>query len=163
MLLSPALLRGERVLINLKMGAGAGPGLKGNPAVALYAPTEGLFLFALQPFEGATACDLILGRAECSLEGSVYTLFSGRPITGGNHESKIWFLRVPAYLPSKAGVSWRDGEGSMRAGSLVDLLAELRVEDSTPRHHFGPQPVRFCLSFTQSDAAKEYPPLVRSR
>ena len=50
---SRALLRGDRVLVNLKIGAGTGPGLKGHPAVALYAPREGLFLFALQPFEGA--------------------------------------------------------------------------------------------------------------
>lgn len=134
LLLSPALLRGDRVLVNLKMGAGAGPGLKGNPAVALYAPREGVFLFALQSFEGATACDVIHGRAECSLEGSVYTLFSERPITGGNQQTKIWVLRVPAYLPSKVGVSWRDGDGAIAAGPLRYLIAELRVEESTLRH-----------------------------
>jgi len=134
LLLSPALLSDDRVLVNLKMGAGTGPGLKGNPAVALYAPREGLFLFALQPFEGAAACDVIHGRADCSFEGSVYTPFSERPITGGNEESKIWVLRVPAYLPSRVGVSWRDGKASMTAGSLHDLLQELRAEESTLRH-----------------------------
>jgi len=134
MLLSPALLRSDRVLVNLEMGAGTGPGLKGNPAVALYAPPEGLFLFALQPFEGAAACNVVHGRADCSLEGSVYTLFSERPITGGVQESKIWVLHMAAYLPSKVGGSLRDREGSMRAGSLHDLLTELRVEESTLRH-----------------------------
>jgi len=134
LLLLPVLLRGDRVLINLKMGAGTGLGLKGNPAVALYAPPEGLFIFALQPFEGATACEVILGRAACSLGGSDYTLFSARPITGGDHESKIWLFHVPTYLPSKVGVSWRDGEGSMKAGELHDLLTELKVEGSTSRH-----------------------------
>ena len=134
LLLSPALLRGDRVLVNLRMGAGTGPGLKGNPAVALYAPPEGLFLFALQPFDGAAACDVIHGRADCSLEGGVYTLFSERPITGGDGDSKIWVLRVPAYLPSRARGSWRDGEASMTAGPLQYLLKELRVEESTLRH-----------------------------
>jgi hypothetical protein len=127
LLLSPALLFGDRVLMNLKMGAGTGPGLKGNLAVALYAPPEGLFIFALQPFGGATPCEVILGRAECRLEGGDYTLFSARPITGGDHESKIWLLHVPTYLPSKVGVSWRDGESLMKAGELHDLLTELRV------------------------------------
>jgi len=133
-LLLPVLLRGDRVLINLKMGAGTGLGLKGNPAVALYAPPQGLFIFALQPFEGATPCEVILGRAACNLEGSEYTLFSARPITSGDDESKIWLFHVPTYLPSKVGVSWRDGEGSMTAGELHNLLTELRVEGSTSRH-----------------------------
>jgi len=100
----------------------------------LYAPPEGLFLFALQPFEGAAACNVVHGRADCNLEGSVYTLFSERPITGSDQESKIWVLHMAAYLPSKVGVSLRDGEGSIRAGSLQDLLTELRVEESTLRH-----------------------------
>src|SRR5229473_1140884 len=89
LLMFPALLRGDRVLANLKMGAGTGTGLRGNPAVALYAPPDGLFIFALQPFEGATACEVILGRAVCSLEGTDYTLFSDRPIA---EQSTIWVL-----------------------------------------------------------------------
>jgi hypothetical protein len=128
LLMPPALLRGDRVLVNLKMGAaGTGTGLR-NAAVASYAPPDGLFIFALQPFDGATACEVILGRAVCSLEGNDYTLFSARSITGRDHESKIWVLRVPAYIPSKAGVSWRDHEGSIQAGELFQLLGELRVE-----------------------------------
>ena len=134
MLMFPALLRGDRVLTNLEMGAGTGPGLGGNPAVALYAPSEGLFVFALQPFEGATACKVTLGRASCTLEGDNYTLLSARPITGGDQESKIWVLLVPKYIPSKVGVNWRDGEGSMKPGDLSDLLAELRVEGFASRH-----------------------------
>jgi hypothetical protein len=133
LLMFPALLRGDRVLVNLKMGAGTGPALSGNPAVALYAPPDGLFIFALQPFEGATACDVILGRAVCSLKGNEYTLFSARPITGGDQETKIWVRRVSTYIPSKVGVSWRDDEGSIKAGELSPLLAELRVEGFTAR------------------------------
>lgn len=133
-LMFPALLRGDRVLINLKTGAGTGLGLSGNPAVAVYAPAEGLFIFALQSFEGATACGVTLGRAVCSLEGDDYTLFSARPITGGDQESKIWVLRVPTYIPSRVAVSWRDDEGSIKSGELSRLLAELRVEGfASPR------------------------------
>jgi hypothetical protein len=134
LLMSPALLRGDRVLANLRMGVATGPGLPGNPAVALYAPSEGLFIFALQPFEGASACQVILGRAECSLQGSDYTLLSARPIAALDDESKIWALHVPAYRPSKVGVSWPDSKASMRAGALHNLLTELRVEGSTPSH-----------------------------
>jgi hypothetical protein len=131
LLMSPALLRGDRVLANLTMGIATGPAMPGNPAIALYAPSEGLFIFALQPFEGASACQVVLGRADCGLQGSHYTLFSERPITAVDHESKIWVLRVPGYRPSKVGVSWPDSEASMNAGPLHNLLAELRVEGST--------------------------------
>ena len=132
-LMFPALLRGDRVLVNLKVGAGTGAGLRGNAAIALYAPPDGLFIFALQPFDGATPCEVILGRAVCSLEGNDYTLFSARPITGGDQESKIWVLRVPAYIPSKDGVRWRDHEGPIQAGELSQLLRELRVEGFASR------------------------------
>src|SRR6266850_626301 len=132
-LMFPALLRGDRVLVNLRISAGTGTGLRGNAAVALYAPPDGLFIFALQPFDGATPCEVLLGRAICSLEGNEYTLFSARPIIGGDQESKIWVRRVPTYIPSKVGVSWRDNEGSIKAGELSRLLAELRVEGFTAR------------------------------
>jgi hypothetical protein len=131
-LMFPALLRGDQVLVNLKIGTGTGA-LRGNPAIALYAPPDGLFIFALQPFEGATACDVILGRAVCSLEGHEYTLFSAKPITGGDQESKIWVRHVSTYIPSKVGVSWRDDQGSIEAGELARLLVELRVEGFTAR------------------------------
>ena len=130
----PALLRGDRVMANLKVGAGTGPGVRVNPAIALYAPPEDLFIFALRPFEGATACEVTLGRAVFSLEDNDYTLFSERPIIGGDQESRIWVLHVPNYIPSRIGVSWRDGEGSMLAGELSDLLAELRVAGLASHH-----------------------------
>lgn len=132
-LMFPALLRGDRVLVNLKISAGTGTGLRGNPAVALYAPPDGLFIFALQPFDGATPCEVILGRAVCSLEGNEYTLFSARPIIGGDQESKIWVRRVSTYIPSRVGASWGDDEGSIKAGELSRLLAELRVEGFAAR------------------------------
>jgi hypothetical protein len=67
MLWSPAILRGDRVMVNLKVGAATGSGLLGNPAIALYVPPEGLFIFALQLFDGATACEVTLGKAMFSL------------------------------------------------------------------------------------------------
>lgn len=129
-LMLPVFSRGDRVLANLKLGAGTGSGLRGNPAIVLYAPAEGLFVFALQPFKGAGACKVILGRAECTLDGKDYTLLSARPITGGDQKSRIWVLRVPDYIPSRTGVNWRDDEAAMRAGELSQLLSDLRV----PRH-----------------------------
>jgi hypothetical protein len=132
MLMSPALLRDDRVMANLKVGAATG--LRGNPAIALYAPPEDLFIFALQPFDGATACEVTLGKAMFSLGGNDYTLFSERPIIGGDQESRIWVLHVAKYIPSRVGVSWREGDGSMMAGELRELLARLRVEGSTARH-----------------------------
>jgi len=132
MLMSPALLRGDRVMANLKVGAATG--FRGNPAIALYAPPEDLFIFAVHPFDGATACAVTLGKAMFSLGGNDYTLFSERPIIGGDQESRIWVLHVAKYIPSRVGVSWREGDGSMMAGELHELLARLRVEGSTSRH-----------------------------
>lgn len=51
MLMSPVLLRGDKVLANLRVDAGAGAAMR-NPTVAVYAPQEGVFVFALEPFEG---------------------------------------------------------------------------------------------------------------
>ena len=125
MLMSPALLRGNRVLANLR--GGAGTGAMRNPAIAVYAPEEGLFLFALQPFEGATMCRVILGRAECQLDGETYTLFSARPITGGE-DPKIWASRVPGAAPTGGGLYWvREKQGAIAAGELSKLEAELGV------------------------------------
>jgi hypothetical protein len=133
-LMSPALLRGDRVMVNLKDGAGTGPGIRGNPAIALYAPPEDLFIFALRPFKGATACEVTLGRAVFRLEGNDYTLFSDRPIIGGDQESRIWVLHVGKYIPSKVGVSRRDGEGWVKPGELADLLPELGVKGSASHY-----------------------------
>ena len=125
MLLSPALLRGDKVLANLR--GGAGTGAVGSPAVAVYTPEEGMFLFVLQPLKGATACRVILGRAECQLEGETYTLFSARPITGGE-DPKIWALRVPGAAPTASGLYWvREKNGAIAAGELSMLEAELGV------------------------------------
>lgn len=129
-LMSPALLRGDRVLVNLKIGAGTGPGIRRNPAIALYAPTEDLFIFALRPFEGAKACEVTLGRAVFTLEGDDYTLFSERPIIAGDAESRIWVLHVAKFVTpmvGRVGVISRSGAAWMKAGELRDLLTELRV------------------------------------
>ena len=131
-LMSPTLLRGDRVLLNLKNGAVTGTAMRGNPAAALYAPPDGLFIFALQPFDKATACEVLHGKATCSIDGNEYTLFSERPIMAADQGSKIWALRVPAYNPSKAGVSWQDGGGSIKVGELSELLGELKIEGLAP-------------------------------
>jgi hypothetical protein len=134
MLMSPALLRGDRVMANLKVGAGTGPGVRGNPAIALYAPPEDLFIFALQPFEGATACEVTLGRAMFRLEGNDYTLFSERPIIAGNQESRIWVLHVAKYIPSRVAHMEPSPSPQLTPGELHELLARLGVEGSTSRH-----------------------------
>jgi hypothetical protein len=133
-LMAPALLRDDRVMVNLKQGGGADRGLRGNPAIALFAAPEDLFIFALEPFEGATACEVLFGRAECRLEGSNYTLFSERPILAEDHQSKIWVLHVNKYIPSRVEKSWLDGQSWMRPGELPDLLSELKVGGVAPHH-----------------------------
>lgn len=133
-LMSPALLRDDRVMANLKVGAGTGPGMRGNPAIGLYAPPEDLFIFALRPFDGATACEVTLGRAVFSLEGNDYTLFSDRPIIREDPESRIWVLHVAKYVPPRVEASRRDREGWLRPGELPDLLAELGVKGLASRH-----------------------------
>ena len=129
-LMSPALLRGDRVLLNLKVGAATGTALRGNPAIALYATPDGLFIFALKPFDGATPCEVDAGRAACTLEGNEYTLLAARPITAGDRDSKIWALHVSPYNPSRDGITWPKRSGSITAGELSELLRELKVEAS---------------------------------
>ena len=125
MLMSPALLRGNKALANVRGGAGTGA-LK-EPAIVVYAPEEGMFLFAVQPFEGATACRVILGRAECQLDGAAYTLFSARPITGGENP-KIWALRIAGGVPGGSGLHWvQEKGGAIAAGELPKLEAELGI------------------------------------
>jgi len=125
MLMSPALMRGDRVLANLRGSAGTGS--MRSPAVAVYAPGDGMFLFALQPFTGAAACRVVLGRAECELDGEAYTLFSARPITGGEGP-KIWAFRVAGGTPGGTGVHWvRERNGAIAAGELGKLEAELGI------------------------------------
>jgi hypothetical protein len=131
-LMAPALLRDDRVLVNLKQGAAAYRGVRGNPAIALFAAPEDLFIFALEPFEGATACEVLFGRAEFRLEGNNYTLFAERPILGEDHQSKIWVLHVNKYIPSGVEKSWLDRQSWMRPGMLSDLLSELKVGESVP-------------------------------
>ena len=100
----------------------------------LYALRKASLFLISNPSEGASGCQVVLGRADCSLQGTNYTLFSERPITAVGHESKIWVLRVSGYRPSKVGVSWPDSEDSMNAGPLHNLLTELRIEGSTSPH-----------------------------
>jgi hypothetical protein len=133
-LMSPAILRGDRVMVNLKNGAGAGPGIRGNPAIAVFAPPEDLFIFALQPFEGATACEVTLGRAEFNLEGNNYTLLSDRPIIGEDRESRIWVLHVSKYTPPRFEPSRGDGKGWVEPGKLPKLLTELGVKGLASRY-----------------------------
>jgi len=134
-LMAPALLRDDRVMVNLKQGGGADRGLGGNPAIAVFAPPEDLFIFALEPFEGATACEVLFGRAEFRLESNNYTLFSERPILGEDHQSKIWVLRVKVkYVPSKVEQGGVDGKGWVQPGELSDLLTQLKVKGIVSHH-----------------------------
>jgi len=132
-LMAPALLRDDRVMVNLKQGGGADRGLGGNPAIAVFAPPEDLFIFALEPFEGATACEVLFGRAEFRLESNNYTLFSERPILSEDHQSKIWVLRVK-YVPSKVEQGGVDGKGWVQPGELSDLLTQLKVKGIVSHH-----------------------------
>ncbi len=85
---SPVLARGHQILLDLRDSAAEAENKSGNPAIVLYAPPEGLFAFALKPFEGAVPCEAILGQARCTLEAEQYTLFSATPITGGYQPRK---------------------------------------------------------------------------
>jgi len=133
-LIAPALPARRTSYGESEQGAGAYGAVGGNPAIALFAAPEDLFIFAVKPFEGATACEVLFGRAEFRLEGSNYTLFSERPILGEDRQSKIWVLHVNKYIPSTVEKSWLDGQGWLRPGELSDLLSEVKAGGLVPLH-----------------------------
>jgi hypothetical protein len=69
--------------------------------IYLYVPRQGLFTFALQPFEGAVKGKASWSEATFNIHDHDFYLLSGSPITGGDQPHDIWVSLQGDYLPSK--------------------------------------------------------------
>jgi len=58
--------------------------------IYLYVPRQGLFTFALQPFEGAVKGKASWSEATFNIHDHDFYLLSGSPITGGDQPHDIW-------------------------------------------------------------------------
>jgi hypothetical protein len=117
-----ALVRGSEFLGELAQGVSAGAA---DPAIAIYVPQEGVFVFTLKPHEGAVEGVTEFGRAHFKIGGQDYILFSATPITGGPQPREFWVFRDPdchrwcsAKTPTLIG-----------AGTLSNVLEFMRKED----------------------------------
>jgi hypothetical protein len=96
----PALLRdGREVVVTINAGTTS----KAGDVTTLYAPGAGLFLFGLDPFEGATPA--LAGGAALTFEagGNKYALYSTLPMTAGEQPRRVWVRHLREYRPAGQG------------------------------------------------------------
>ncbi|MBZ5537687.1 MAG: hypothetical protein LAO31_17155 [Acidobacteriia bacterium] len=102
------------------LAAGSAMSASGNdPAVAFYAPKEGLFVLALHPFEGAIEGRSYWGQVQFNLDGADYKVLSVTPITGGSQPRSVWIRRY-----------WISGgeDSPVMSGDLSHLLQEIKMK-----------------------------------
>ena len=118
-LFSPALLRDNQILLN--MAGSRGAATETDPAMALYSPGLGRFVFSTVPFQGAIEGKLQFSQISFTLEDKSYVLLTGAQIS---RSERVWVLHQPEWRP--VGLrSWRpEDEPMMEASSLQILLGE---------------------------------------
>jgi hypothetical protein len=91
------LVRDQQVLAPLS-GMSTMIGEREN-RIYLYVPRQGLFTFALQPFEGAVKGKASWSQADFTIDDHHFYLLSGSPITGGDQPHDFWVSLQGDYLP----------------------------------------------------------------
>lgn len=94
-----ALIRDKEVLAS--PGGASVMITENGRGACLYLPGQGLFTFALQPFEGAVKGQASWSEARFTIDGHDFYLLAGSPITGGEQPHDIWVSLKADYLPSK--------------------------------------------------------------
>ena len=69
-----------------------------DKGISLYLPGQGLFTFALQPFEGAVKGEANWSQAKFKIGGHHFDLLSGAQITGGDQPRDIWVSLKADYV-----------------------------------------------------------------
>jgi hypothetical protein len=69
-----------------------------DKGISLYLPGQGLFTFALQPFEGAVKGEANWSEAKFKIDGHRFYLLSGAQITGGDQPRDIWVSLKADYV-----------------------------------------------------------------
>ena len=94
------LIRDKQVL-TLPWGASGQIEEKNHKGISLYLPGQGLFTFALEPFEGAVKGEASWSEAKFTMDDHHFYLLTGSPMTGGDQPHDIWVSLKADYLPSK--------------------------------------------------------------
>jgi hypothetical protein len=117
----PALIRDRQSLV---VTMNAGSTVRAGHVAALYAPGNGLFLFAAARFEGAN--EAIAGGAAIAFtsEGHQYTLYSTLPVTGGDQPHTVWVRHMSDYRPSEHGTF--GGQDTLPGLGSGDLAAYVK-------------------------------------
>jgi len=119
-LLSPALIRDNQLLVNMPGSMVADTETDPDPAIALYSPGLGRFVFSTVSFPGAIEGKLQASQITFTLENKSYLLLAGAPIS----RSRIWVLHQPDWRPPVAELSASEDQPMLEASSLQILLAE---------------------------------------
>ena len=69
-----------------------------DKGISLYLPGQGLFTFALQPFEGAVKGEANWSEAKFKIDGHRFYLLSGAQITGGDQPHDVWVSLKADYV-----------------------------------------------------------------
>lgn len=98
MILTHFVLIRDRQVLDLPWGASASFEER-DKGISLYVPGQGLFTFALQPFDGAVKGEASWGETQFTIDGHHFYLFNGSPMTGGDQPRDIWVSLKADYLP----------------------------------------------------------------
>ncbi len=84
--------------------------IRQDEAFYIWAPGEGYFTLALQPFEAAIKGEASWGEIRFTLDGHDYFLLSASPITGGDQPHPIWVSRDVIHVPIHEPAFFGTGE-----------------------------------------------------
>lgn len=95
-LIWPALLRDGKFVGGLN---GATAEALGDGVACLYIPSQGLFLFSRDSFDGASEANVENSQVRFTLQNSTYLLLTGAPIVsfGGEARGIVWVRRLPKF------------------------------------------------------------------
>ena len=92
-IVSPIFLRGDTVLHDFE----GGTAIEGEQEVVrMYIPDQGLWIFSLQPMQGAVPGRINLNRILFQLDGQSYSVITGTPVA---RTQQIWILHDANYHP----------------------------------------------------------------
>ncbi|HZY62683.1 MAG TPA: hypothetical protein VFE38_09165 [Edaphobacter sp.] len=113
-MISPILLRGDRVLFDANGGsASAG---QPKPAFWVYVPGDGIYILSLSSMPGSVQGHAEDNRVSFEIAGQTYKFVTGAPIT---REEQVWILHSP---------NAKSPGGIFGSGSLDGILQLLQIK-----------------------------------
>jgi hypothetical protein len=124
-LISPVLVRGDRVLANMVGLSAMGRVLDNDAdhAYMLYAPEFGRIILSPTPFERGVEGKIEGSYLSFAKDGQSYSLLTGAPIAA---KERIWVLCQPGWRPSEGSSGLVSDQPSLVSGKLGRLLRNER-------------------------------------